>query len=540
MLVAAAVVLFAGVAGAFVYRARAARPLDADLLAVAPFDVLDPSLQLWHEGMVDLLSRNLDAGGSLRTVSPSTVIRGWSGRADTESATALGRRTGARLALMGTILGSGRDSVRMDATLVDVAGGRTLGQFQFGDASDHVARLADSLSVAVWRLLSRTGGADLPPRVASLGTTSLPAMKAFLRGEQFFRRSAWDSSMAYFAQAIALDSGFALAHQRAGHALGWKTSRRQPDRRAQPAAGGSAQPRALAPRQLAAARRFARCVARRRARAPRHRTTVRTRREFEMLEGAARRYGDDAEIHYQLADAYYHSGYAETSVTPAPCWQRSTGRSRSIRRSPPSYLHPAELALRDPRDLQRAVRYLRAYLARTGTTGRSSYVGVMAAVLDRQAIDDRAIDSVITASSVAAVQRAVSGLQYFPDTAEAAARLGRAMLARSQAAGAPPLPDLARRRIASAIAFRGHVKEAVSVAGEIQSTLVADLRLLGRVPGPSSGELLDRWIRDYQPGDVPLFLLLLPTLAAEGDTASYRSPCSTGRRVTAPSRREHG
>jgi eukaryotic-like serine/threonine-protein kinase len=165
MLVALAVVLFAGVAGAFVYRARAARPLDADLLVVAPFDVLDPSLQLWHEGMVDLLSRNLDAGGSLRTVSPSIVIRGWSGRADTESATALGRRTGARLALMGAIVGSGRDSVRMDATLLDVAGGRPLGQFQFGEASDHVARLADSLSVAVWRLLSRTGEADLPPRV---------------------------------------------------------------------------------------------------------------------------------------------------------------------------------------------------------------------------------------------------------------------------------------------------------------------------------------------------------------------------------------
>ena len=216
------------VAGVFAYRSRATRPLNADLLAVAPFDVHDPSLQLWHEGMVDLLSRNLDAGGSLRTVSPSTVIRGWSGRADTESATALGRRTGAQLALMGALDDFARDSVRLDATLVNVAGGRTLGQFQFDATPDHVARLADSLSVAVWRLLSRTGRADLPPRVTSLGTASLPAMKAFLRGEQFFRRSAWDSSMAYFAQAVALDSGFALAHQRVGHALGWKTSESNP------------------------------------------------------------------------------------------------------------------------------------------------------------------------------------------------------------------------------------------------------------------------------------------------------------------------
>jgi len=520
MLVAAAVVLFAGVAGTFVYRTRAGRPLDADLLVVAPFDVLDPSLQLWHEGMVDLLSRNLDAGGSLRTVSPSTVVRGWSGRADTESATALGRRTGARLALMGTILGSGRDSVRMDATLVDVAGGRTLGQFQFGDASDHVARLADSLSVAVWRLLSRTGRADLPPRVASLGTTSLPAMKAFLRGEQFFRRSAWDSSMAYFAQAIALDTGFALAHQRAGHALGWKTSEGNPTAvRSRLLAG--ALNRGLSPRDsllLLADSLDASLDAA--PGPPDIATTVRTRREFEMLEGAARRYGDDAEIHYQLADAYYHSGYAETSVTPVlmlATFDRAITLDSAFAAS---YLHPAELTLRDPRDLKRAVRYLRAYLARTGTTGRSSYVGVMAAVLDRQAIDDRAIDSVITASPVAAL-RALSDLQYFPDTAEVAARLGRAILARSQAAGAPPLPDVARRRIASAIASRGHIREAASVAGEIPSTVAADLRLLGRVPGPSSAELFDRWTRDGQPGEAPWFLLLLPTLAAEGDTASF-------------------
>ena len=82
--------------------ARSKPALADTLIAVAPFDVLDPKLALWREGLVDLLSRNLDGAGPLRTVAPTTVIRRWTGRADPESAGDLGRRTGAGLALYGS------------------------------------------------------------------------------------------------------------------------------------------------------------------------------------------------------------------------------------------------------------------------------------------------------------------------------------------------------------------------------------------------------------------------------------------------------
>ena len=72
---------------------RGTVPLDADLVAVAPFDVPDARLALWREGLVDVLSRNLDGAGPVRSVPPTTVIRRWSGRADRPSATELGRRT---------------------------------------------------------------------------------------------------------------------------------------------------------------------------------------------------------------------------------------------------------------------------------------------------------------------------------------------------------------------------------------------------------------------------------------------------------------
>ena len=89
---AAAVVV--GVAGFAMWRGSSAGGvMDANLVAVAPFDVLDPKLEIWHEGMVDILARALDGAGPLRTVAPSMVINHWSGRADPSSAKALGERS---------------------------------------------------------------------------------------------------------------------------------------------------------------------------------------------------------------------------------------------------------------------------------------------------------------------------------------------------------------------------------------------------------------------------------------------------------------
>src|SRR5439155_481582 len=110
-----AVAVIAGAAG-LIARSRSRAVLDPNLVAVAPFDVLDAKLELWREGLVDVLSRNLDGAGPLRTVSPTVVIRRWSGRADPASAAELGHRTGAPLAVFGSLVGVGSDSVRLAAT----------------------------------------------------------------------------------------------------------------------------------------------------------------------------------------------------------------------------------------------------------------------------------------------------------------------------------------------------------------------------------------------------------------------------------------
>src|SRR5207244_8153932 len=86
------------------WRAGAGPTLDPNLVAVAPFEVLDPKLELWREGLVDILSRNLDGIGPLRAVSPTVVLHRWTGRAGRISAAELGRRTGATLAVVGTLI----------------------------------------------------------------------------------------------------------------------------------------------------------------------------------------------------------------------------------------------------------------------------------------------------------------------------------------------------------------------------------------------------------------------------------------------------
>jgi serine/threonine protein kinase len=201
--------------------------LDVNLIAVAPFDVTDTTLKLWHEGMVDVLSRNLDGAGSLHSVSPSVVISRWSGRADPISAVALGRSTGASLAIIGSLIRSGPDSVRAAVSLIDVSSGRTLGDvIDRRDATSRIDQLSDTLSMSLLRALARSRLTG-PMQRSSLGTSSLPALKDFLQGEQLYRQSHFDSALVFFQRAVAIDSTFALAFKRASDAIVWGA--RDPD-----------------------------------------------------------------------------------------------------------------------------------------------------------------------------------------------------------------------------------------------------------------------------------------------------------------------
>src|SRR2546430_16058797 len=96
--------------------------------------------------LVDVLSRTLDGAGSLRTVSPTVVIRRWQGHADPTSAARLAVGTRARFVVYGQGLGEGADSVHVRVAVLDAQSDRALVEIDRSDQADRIDRLSDSLS----------------------------------------------------------------------------------------------------------------------------------------------------------------------------------------------------------------------------------------------------------------------------------------------------------------------------------------------------------------------------------------------------------
>jgi class 3 adenylate cyclase/tetratricopeptide (TPR) repeat protein len=233
---AAALALLLGLAGVILLRDRMRGPVreaapagPAPGLAVMPFTVAGPDLELWREGMVTLLSTNLDGVAGLRAIDPRTVLSRWQreigeGRdaADRQAALQVARRVGSKYALLGSMVGSA-GAVRLTAELYDVATGAPLGTKQVEGPPDSLLALVDRLSVEVLRA-NVAGEAlklgELDPR--RITTASLAAVRAYLEGEQQFRRSRFKEAAAAYTRAIEADSTFAFAYYRLAVGCSWE------------------------------------------------------------------------------------------------------------------------------------------------------------------------------------------------------------------------------------------------------------------------------------------------------------------------------
>ena len=106
------------------------------------------------------------------------------------------------------------------ATLVDLAGKGAEPDLEVSGEETRLGQLADSLGLQILRTLGRNRAIG-SVRQATIGSRTMPALKAFLQGEQFYRKGLWDSALVAYDRAIARDSGFALAYRRMGLVLGW-------------------------------------------------------------------------------------------------------------------------------------------------------------------------------------------------------------------------------------------------------------------------------------------------------------------------------
>jgi eukaryotic-like serine/threonine-protein kinase len=229
MMVIAAAAIAAGAAGAVAWLATRPRAVavteEAEKIAVLPFSASGPGVEVLGEGMVDLLTTNLQGVGGIQAVDPRLVLKRWEReRGDdaggVQQALELGRDLDAGSVVTGSAVSAG-GHVRLAADLYAVGSGERLGRAQVDGPADSVLPLVDRLSVAllrdVWRSREPLPSLDL----GSLTTDSIAALRAYLQGERYYRRFALDSALAQYTRAVEVDSGFALAHLRRALVFGW-------------------------------------------------------------------------------------------------------------------------------------------------------------------------------------------------------------------------------------------------------------------------------------------------------------------------------
>ena len=508
--------------GALLLRGRSTHAMDPNVVAVAPFDILAPELSLWHDGMVDVLSRNLDGMGPLRTISPSVVIKGFHGRADAASAVALGRRTDARYVVIGRLEQVGTDSVRAVVNVVDVTRGRAGQDVELREAESSMDRLGDSLAVRLVRNLPATAGlANL--RLSSLGTRSLPALKAFLRAESFFRRSEWDSAAAYYGNAIAQDSGFAIAWAGLGLTSGWSTNIANANTAASQLRAGALN-HGLGRRDSILVLVDSLIVAAQ-ITLPSPAAWNHLRRLYATIDSGVRLYPRDPVAWYAYGDVRFHFPRAPG------IWSSDRDALADFDSSlvldstaSPVYTHPVELAL-ELGDIARARRYLASAIAQVPTGPGRLRLDITRAFIGFDG--GPRLPAILDTVDRLDVELASVPVRARADSVEVLARLGAEWLARPGYLMGSTAARM-QRRMEELLGYRGHVRAAMAIPGAEDMPDFSSLMLLDAIPADSARAAMARRFAKLSSvsneGDVVYW-------ASIGDTARVRGVADSVRIV---------
>jgi tetratricopeptide (TPR) repeat protein/tRNA A-37 threonylcarbamoyl transferase component Bud32 len=295
---------FAGLGGlglGVVWLRNRGHELHDDVVAVMPFHVVGRDVELWREGLVDLLGTALDGTGEYRSSDPRAVLNNWRRAVgdeaelpEPEKAAEVARGLGAGHLILGSVIRTGPQELRVAADLYSTRWLRKEGSATVEGSEDEMTDLVDRVTVellkSVWR-----GEGQLDVRVSAVTTTSIPALRAYLEGEQAFRRSRFVEAQEAFTRAVEADSTFAGALHRLGLSYGWslgiisaevstyrvaavRHSGGLPERDSLLILGGKLYSVDGDPRAI------------------------------RLLERMTQRYPDDLEVWYEFGEAYYHLG----------------------------------------------------------------------------------------------------------------------------------------------------------------------------------------------------------------------------------------
>jgi eukaryotic-like serine/threonine-protein kinase len=297
---AGALAVLLGIALVRLRRSPSAR-LDPSLIAVFPFRLIgtDTSSNALREGMVDVLEVKFSGAGGARVVPARTALAAWRRAVGAQGedltqdeARGVARRLGAGAVVLGTVVATpGR--LILNGSLLDVEGGRVRAEAKVEGTPDSLLSLVDRFAAQLVAL----GAGERADRLASLTSTSLPALYAYLAGRAAHRAGQYDTAVQHFGRALALDSTFALAALGDLGSVVWTENAEGEDARASRLLWTHRD--RLGPREQVLLRAMA---------GPRYPRPSHSDERVRAWEAAVRQVPDDPDIWTNLGDAYFHDG----------------------------------------------------------------------------------------------------------------------------------------------------------------------------------------------------------------------------------------
>ena len=197
-------------------------------VAVFPFIVRGgDSSAFTGDALAALIATKLDGDAGMRSIGPDVILardRPGTEHPDPVDAARVARSLGARYFVLGDAMQvSGR--LYLGAVMYDAIDGKPIdARIGVQGARAGFDELVDSL---VFRLLVDRQGQPAPQleRLASLTTSSLPALKLFIEGESFSRAGQYEAAAERYERATIADSTFALGYYRLAWVRSWRGGR---------------------------------------------------------------------------------------------------------------------------------------------------------------------------------------------------------------------------------------------------------------------------------------------------------------------------
>lgn len=200
-----------------------------DAITIFPFDIKSgsPDMQYLRNGMVDLISTKLEGVANLNPIDPNRVFNQLKKENEEvpslEKAIEISNSLGAAEFILGSIIEI-NDALQISASKYD-AEGALVAKENIEGQKTKLASLIDDLTRSLIADKLKKEGQELNS-IATMTSENLPALKAYLEGEQAYRKTDFNGAFDYFNTAVSLDSTFAMAWLRLYSSRGWGGGRR--------------------------------------------------------------------------------------------------------------------------------------------------------------------------------------------------------------------------------------------------------------------------------------------------------------------------